>query len=260
MTYPRRAFGIFSLEVPPGLFEDDEAPFGYDAALTGYEAVTLRIRRMSPGSAAALADVLRLLCDTPPQPVTAAGAAHLWPGLAAREATGYRLRHYLFESQGQVIHGRIDVSDALWTDYGVFLEAALLSLDLGEAPAPTLPLFPGAPLPEIAARPAEEHPVDALKRRLANASGEIMALIGAARFEAAETLARSIDADIYGAVALAGAYEAALTAAPTDPALLERALYWAACALPSPQTAYEADEFSAALEAREARLRAIARS
>ena len=260
MVYPRRAFGIFSLEVPPGLFDEDDVPFGYDAALTGYEPVTLRIRRMSPGEAPTLAAVLQLLCDAPPEPVTATGASHLWPGLTTREAAGHRLRHYLFESQGQVIHGRIDVSDTLWTDYGVFLEAALLSLDLGEAPAPTLPLFPGDPLPEIADRPAEEHPVDALKRRLDEASDEIMALIAAARFSDAEAAARRIDADIYGAVALAGAYEAALTAAPADPALLERALHWAARALPSPHTAYEAHEYEAAFDAREARLRAIARS
>lgn len=259
MTYPRRAFGIFSLEVPPGLFDEDDAPFGYDAALTGYEPVSLRIRRMSPGEAPALAAVMRLLCDAPSRAVTATGAANFWPGLTAREAAGHRLRHYLFESHGQVIHGRIDVSDALWADYGVFLEGALLSLDLGEAPAPTLPLFPGEGLPEITDRPAGEHTVDALSRRLAEVSGEIVALIGAARFAEAEAAARRIDADIYGAVALANAYETALTAAPADPGLLERALHWAARALPSPQTAYEAKDFAAALEAREARLRAIAR-
>lgn len=260
MAYPRRVFGIFSLEVPPGLFDEDEAPFGYDASLTGYEPVTLRIRRMSPGGAPTLAAVLQRLCDTPPESVTAAGSAHLWPGLSAREAAGHRLRHYLFESQGQVIHGRIDVPDALWTDYGVFLEAAMLSLDLGEAPAPTLPLLPGEGLPEIALRPPEVDPVDTLKRRLAEASGEIMSLIGAARFAEAEAAARRIDADIYGAVALAQAYEAALAASPADPALLERALHWAARALPSPQTAYEGREYDAELKAREARLRAIARS
>ena len=222
MAYPRRAFGIFSLEVPPGLFDEDDAPFGYDAALTGYEPVTLRIRRMSPGDATALSDILQALCDGPPMPVCAAGAAHLWPGLTARETAGHRLRHYLFESHGQVIHGRIDVPDALWTDYGVFLEAAMLSLDLGEVPAPTLALFSGEGLPEIALRPPEEDPVDALKRRLAEASGEIMSLIGAARFAEAEAAARRIDADIYGAVALAQAYETALAASPADPALLER--------------------------------------
>lgn len=260
MAYPRRAFGIFSLEVPPGLFDEDEAPSGYDAALTGYEPVTLRIRTMPAGDAPTLAAVLQSLCDGPPQPVTAIGAAHLWPGLSARDAAGYRLRHYLFESQGQVIHGRIDVPDALWTDYGVFLEAAMLSLDLGRAPAPTLPLFPGAPLPEIVARPPEEDPIDALKRRLGEASGEIMALIGAARFAEAEAAARRIDSDIHGAVALAQAYEAALAASPADPALLERALHWAARALPSPQTAYEGREFEAALASTEARLKALARS
>ncbi len=260
MVYPRRAFGIFSLELPPGLFDEVDAPFGYDAALTGYEPVTLRIRRIAPGSAPTLAAVMHPLCDAPPQPVTAAGEAHFWPGLSARETSGHRCRHYLFESNGQVIHGRIDVPDSLWTDYGVFLEAALLSLDLGESPAPTLSLFPGAGLPEIAARPPEEHPVEALKRRLADVSGDVMVLIRGARFDEAETLVRRIDADIYGAVALAGAYEAALTAERADPVLLARALHWAARALPSPQTADEARDYEMAFEVREARLRALARS
>ncbi|MEX1249715.1 MAG: hypothetical protein WEA77_00770 [Hyphomonas sp.] len=123
-----------------------------------------------------------------------------------------------------------------------------------------MPLFPGAGRPEIAVRPHGEYPVDALRRRLADASGEVMALIRASRFDEAETLVRRIGADIYGAVALADAYEAALTAAPGKPVLLARALQGAACAFPSPQTAHEARDCEKALEAREARLRALARS
>ncbi len=112
--------------------------------------------------------------------------------VARRRPCARRLCHYLFESQGQVIDNRINAADALWADYGTFRAPALPSLDLGESPALTRPLFSGATARHC--RPAEEHPVDALRRRLTNAAGEVNALVGAARFAGAEALALATNA------------------------------------------------------------------
>lgn len=259
MAFRRQQFGRLSLEVPPGLFEDDEAPAGYVVALTALAPATLRIRMIDPAGAASLSDVMARLIEAPPAEVSAAGENFLWPGLAATVPGEPRDMHFLFESAGQVILGVATAPNALWADYGTFLEGAMRSIDPGGVPVPTLPLFPGQGLPDIRQRPAEEDPAETRRRRLGDASGEAVALILALRFEEAETLIRRIDADIYGSNALARAYETALERAPDAPGLFDRALHWACRAYPSPHTAFEAEQYDTALQADEARLRKIAR-
>ncbi len=258
MAFQRRHFGGLSLEVPPGLFEDDEAPAGYAIALTALEPATLRLRMIDPAGAASLSDLMDNLAGAPPVEVSAAGESFLWPGLAALVPGEPRVVHYLFETAGQVVHGLAAAPNDLWADYGTFLEAAMLSLDPGGTPVPTLPLFPGQGLPDVREKPLEEDPAEARRRQLDEASGEALALILALRFDEAETLIRRLDADIYGANALARAYETALGRSPAEPSLFDRALHWARSAVPEPHTAIEAEQYATATEAREARLREIA--
>lgn len=258
MRYPRRPFGPVSLEVPPGLFDDDEAPPGFLVALTALAPATLRIRCLSPGGAACLAAILSALAPGEAEEVAASGDGHLWPGLAVRVPGPTRARHFVFESEGQVFHGAAVAPEDLWEDYGVFLERAMLTIDPGGRPAPSLPLRPAGGLPRARPRPAEEDPVDAARRRLAAAAPQAAGLIAALRFDEAEALIRQIDADIQGAVALSGLYEAALVASPGEPAILARAILWARSAFPEPHAALEAEAYRSAAEAHEARLRKIA--
>lgn len=73
MIYPRRLFGSLSLEVPPGLFPDDEAPEGCVAALTAAVPAILRIRTIELAGALDLADVLRRAGGGPPRQVFCCG-------------------------------------------------------------------------------------------------------------------------------------------------------------------------------------------
>lgn len=256
--WPRRPFGEISLAIPPGLFEDDEAPPGCLAALTTIAPATLRIRRVNPGSETSLAGLLSGFTDAPPQ-ADQAGEGHVWPGLRAEQPGEPRRVHFLFETESRVYHGLAEAPGDLWTDYGTFLEAVMRSLDIGEAPSPRLPLFAGQGAPDVAGRVPEPDPVEAARGRLAEASGEARALILAHRFEEAEALLRAIDADIQGAVALAADYEAALAASPSDRLILDRAIYWARAAFPAPHTAYEARDYARGAAEAEARLRSVFR-
>ena len=257
MAYPRRCFGKVSLEVPPGLFEDDEAPSGFLVALTAIAPATLRIRTLSPGNAASLAEIMAGLCPSLPQDVTATGRKHVWPGLAAAMPGDPHRVHYLFESRGDVFHGLAEAPADLWTDYGPYLEGAMLSLDLGEKPRPSLPLHGAQVAPEVRATQPAQDSIGDIKRRLGAAEADVIRLILSGRFDEAEARLRAIDADIYGANALAHAYEAALERAPADARIYTRALHWARSTFPDPHTAVEAEQFRAAIADAEERLRQI---
>lgn len=260
MTYPRRWFGGLSLEVPPGLFADDEAPEGCAAALTAAAPATLRIRMIDLAGAADLSEVLRRAGGGAPRQVSAAGEAYVWPGLSAATDGAPRAVSYAFESEGRVWWGTLCVPDDLWNDYAPFLEGAMLSLDIGRRPVPTVPLFAGSAVPVISERAVLPDPVDGIRQRLAEITGETVRLILELRFDEAEAAVRQVDSDIYGANALADAYEAALQRNPSDPTLLDRANFWAHSAYPEPHTAIEAEDYRAGAAARVARLRDIFRA
>lgn len=259
MIYPRRWFGGLSLEVPPGLFADDEAPDGCVAALTAVAPAMLRIRMIHLAGAADLSEVLRRAGGGAPQQVLAMGEAYVWPGLSAATGGAPREVSYAFESEGQVWWGTLCVPDDLWNDYAPFLEGAMLSLDIGKRPAPTVPLFAGSAVPVISERTVLPDPVDGMRQRLAEMSEEVIRLILDLRFDEAEAAVRQVDGDIYGANALADAYEAALHQNPSDPTLLDRAIFWAQSAYPEPHTAIEAEDYRAGAAARVGRLRSAFR-
>lgn len=259
MIYPRRWFGGLSLEVPPGLFADDEAPDACVAALTAVAPAMLRIRMIDLAGAADLSEVLRRAGGGAPQQVLAMGEAYVWPGLSAATGGAAREVSYAFESDGQVWLGTLCVPDDLWNDYAPFLEGAMLSLDIGKRPAPTVPLFAGSAVPVISERMVLRDPVDGIRERLADMAEEVIRLILELRFEEAEAAVRQVDSDIYGANALADAYEAALQRNPSDPTLLDRAIFWAHSAYPEPHTAIEAEDYRAGAAARVARLRSVFR-
>ncbi|MFN7180290.1 hypothetical protein [Hyphomonas sp.] len=254
--WPRRQFGDISLAIPPGLMEDDEAPPGCLVALTALAPATLRIRKIGIGAATSLADILSGLTEAPPQR-DQAGQGHVWPGLRAEPQGAPCRMHFLFESGGAAYHGLAEAPADLWADYGIFLEAVMRSIDPGGTPSPRLPLFTGQGVPDVTERAPVADTVEDIRRRLDEVSGEAVALIVALRFGEAEALVRHIDADIYGANALAGAYEAALEQSPEAPGLFDRALYWARSAFPDPHTPLEAEQYDSALKASEARLRKI---
>lgn len=256
--WPRRQFGEISLAVPPGLFEDDEAPSGCLAALTALAPATLCIRRIDPGEVSSLAELMASFTDAPPR-ADQAGEHHIWPGLRAEPPGEPRRMHFLFESDGVAYSGLAEAPSDLWTDYGTFLEAVMRSLDIGGAPSPGLPLFAGQGAPDVAERPPEPDPVETARRHLTEASGEARALILQHRFAAAESLLRAIDADIQGAAALAAAAETALAASPSDALILTEAIRWARAAFPQPHTAHEADDYARAADEAEARLRSLFR-
>ena len=257
MTYPRRSFGAVSLEVPPGLFEDDEAPPGFLVALTAIAPATLRIRTLAPGKAASLVEIMAGLCPSLPKDVTANGRKHAWPGLASAMPGDPHRVHYLFESGGKVFQSLAEAPANLWADYGPYLEGAMLSLDLGEKPRPSLPLHGAHAAPVVHATQPAQDPVEDIKRQLAAAEADVIRLILSSHFDEAEARLRTIDADIYGANALAHAYEAALERAPTDARIYDRALHWARSTFPDPHTAVEAEQFGAAIADAEERLRLI---
>ena len=250
MAYPRRWFGAFSLEVPPGLFPDDEAPADCAAALTALVPATLRLRTIPLAGAADLAEVLSRAGGGPPRQVTATGEEHVWPGLSATMDGAPHEVVYAFESEGQVWLGTLSVPGDLWNDYVPFLEGAMLSLDIGARPRPTVSLFAGSAVPVISERMFLPEPVESMRQRLAQIDGETVRLILDLRFDEAEAAVRQIDGDIYGANALANAYEAALRRNPTDQAILSRAIIWARNAFPEPHTALEAETYRNAAEAR----------
>jgi hypothetical protein len=257
MSWRRQTFGPISLAVPPGLFADEEAPPGCLAALTAIAPATLRLRIIQPGGARSLEAVMAGLTSATAAAVESAGKGYVWPGLRAQEDTEPQRVHFLFETGGQVFHGLAEAPGHLWQDYGTFLEAVMCSLDPGEAPRPTLPLFRTAPVPQSRRREPPPDPVEQVRLRLDEVSGEVRGLILDGRFAEAEARLRAIDGDIQGAVALAAAYETALAAAPTSAAILERAVYWARSAFPDAHTAVEAGAYRAAAEEAEARLKAI---
>lgn len=257
MAYPRRRFGAFSLEVPPGLFPDDEAPAEYAAALTALVPATLRIRTIPLAGAADIAEVLSRAGGGPPRRVLAAGAEHVWPGLSATMDGAPHEVVYAFESEGQVWLGTLSVPGDLWNDYAPFLVGAMVSLDIGKRPAPTVPLFAGSAVPVISERTFLPDPVETMQQRLAEMAGGAVRLILDLRFDEAEAAVRQIDSDIHGANALANAYKAALRRNPTDQAILSRAIIWARNAFPEPHTALEAETYRRAAEARVAELLSI---
>ncbi len=257
MAYPRRRFGAFSLEVPPGLFPDDAAPAEYAAALTALVPATLRIRTIPLAGAANLAEVLSRAGGGPPRQVSATGEEYVWPGLSATMDGAPHEVVYAFESGEQVWLGTLSVPGDLWNDYAPFLEGAMVSLDIGARPAPTVPLFAGSAVPVISERTFPPDPVETMRQRLAEMAGEAVRLILDLRFDEAEAAVRQIDSDIYGANALADAYEAALRRNPTDQAILSRAIIWARNAFPEPHTALEAETYRSAAEARVAGLMSI---
>lgn len=258
MTYPRRRFGAISMEAPPGLFEDDEAPADCIAALTATVPATLRLWKIDADDAPDLSGLMARLCDGVAREVAAVGE-YVWPGLAADVEGATRATHYLFEHDGAVIHGVASAATELWPDYGPFLEMAMLSLDVGTPPLPYLPLFVGGGTPEVTRKPEVESASASLERRLAAAEAQARDLIARGQFDDAEALIRAVDADIRGASALMRAYEAVLEQAPTDGRIFERALYWARAALPEPHTAIEAEQNASAIAEREARLSRIHR-
>ena len=257
MAYPRRRFGAFSLEVPPGLFPDDEAPAEYAAALTALVPATLRIRTIPLAGAANLAEVLSRAGGGPPRQVSATGEEHVWPGLSAAMDGAPHEVVYAFESEGQVWLGTLSIPGEHWNDYAPFLEGAMVSLDIGTRPAPTVPLFAGSPVPVILERTFLPDPVETKRQRLAEIAGEAVRLILDLRFDEAEAAVRQIDSDIHGANGLANAYEAALRRNPSDQAILHRAIIWARNAYPEPHTALEAETYRNAAEARVAGLMSI---
>jgi hypothetical protein len=259
MAYQRRQYGPVSVDVPPGLFDDDEATPGLIAAFTAIAPATLRIRKADLAGAPDLATAMAALCRGAIRTVTATGTKHTWPGLAADLPGDPHCVHYLFESRGEAWHGVAQAPADLWADYGPFLEGVMCSLDIGAKPQPTLPLTGKAPAPQVSEKPVLPDPVEEKKRRLTDASTEAIALILALRFEEAETRLRAIDADIYGANALAHAYETALERAPADARIYTRALHWARSTFPDPHTAIEAEQFGAAIADAEERLRRIHR-
>lgn len=258
MIYPRRSFDGFTLEVPPGLFEDDEAPEECAAALTAAAAATLRIWKVGPVNYGDLASALAGFCRSAPGEIDALGENFLWPGLAAdEEAAGFRKTHYVFENDGVLYYGVAAAPDYLWADYGPFLEGAMLSLDICARPSPRLPLRASGQPPAIRRRPAPADPIGKMRRALAAASDAAIACVLERRFDDAENLIRSIDSDIYGANALAEIYASAVAAAPADDEIFARALHWARRGFPDPHTAEEAARYAGAVDEREARLRSL---
>jgi len=114
----------------------------------------------------------------------------VWPGLSAATDGAPRAVSYAFESEGQVWWGTLCVPDDLWNDYAPFLEGAMLSLDIGRRPAPSVPLFAGADVPVISERAALPDPVDVMRQRLAEMAAETVRLILALRFDEAEARVR----------------------------------------------------------------------
>ncbi len=259
MSFPRRSFGHISLEVPPGLFEDDEAPAGFLAALTATAPATLRIQTLEPAGASSLAARLSSLCSSAPQTVTATGKKHTWPGLSAKDSGDLHRVHYLFESGGKILHGLAEAPADLWADYGPYLEGTMLSLDAGQKPRPSLPLFAKQGTPMVTDKPPVPDPVKIIQDKLAEAKAAAIALILSGRFDEAEARLLAIDADVYGATTLAHAYELALVKSPSDTGVFARALHWSRSRFPDPHTSIEAEQFSAAIAEHEERLRQIYR-
>lgn len=258
MTYPRRNFDGFTLEVPPGLFEDDEAPRDCAAALTAAAPAALRIWKIEPVNYGDLATALAGFCRAAPREIDALGENFIWPGLAANEdSAGLRKTHYVFESRGVLYYGVAAAPDDLWADYGPFLEGAMLSLDIGERPSPTLPLRASGRPPAIKRRPAQADLMDEMRKALTAASGAAIACVLQQRFDDAEKLIQNIDGDIYGANALAEIYALAVEATPADDEIFDRALHWARRGFPDPHTADEAARYAEAVGEREARLKAL---
>lgn len=257
MTYPRRRFGAVTMEAPPGLFEDDEAPSDCIAALTAIAPASLRLWKIDPDGAPDLSALMARLCDGAVREMAAIGEEHVWPGLAADVAGDIRETHYLFEHDGAVIYGVARAPHELWPDYGPFLEMAMLSLDIGARPSLYLPLFAGAGTPDVSPKPEVESPSAALARRLDAAAPEAQRLIAQLKFDDAEALVRAIDSDIRGASMLMRVYEAALAQAPSNARIFDRALYWACAALPEPHTEIEAEQNESAIVEREAQLKRI---
>ncbi len=112
-------------------------------------------------------------------------------------------------------------------------------------------------------------PLDALRRRLAQAAQHALPEVRAGRFDAADALVLAVDRDIQSAVMLGAMYTAALREAAEDgtresrpehfAALHERALHWRLSAYPEPHTAYEADDYSAGRDSDRAELAALLR-
>lgn len=260
MAYPRRRFGAFSLQVPPGLFPDDEAPADCAAALMALVPATLRIRTIPLAGAADLAEVLSRAGGGPPRQVLATGEEYVWPGLSATMDGAPHEVAYAFESEGQVWLGTLSVPGDLWNDYAPFLEGAMMSLDIGMRPRPTVPLIAGSAVPVISEKTLPPDPVETTRQRLAEMAGETVRLILDLRFDEAEAAVRQLDSGIQGANALANAYEAALRRTPADQAILDRAVIWARNAFPEPHTAIEAEAYRSAAEARVAKLMGIFRN
>lgn len=255
MTYPRQQFGALSLEVPPGLFVDDEAPCGYVVALSAVVPATLRVRMTTLSGASDLSAMIAGLQGAQPREVEAISEAYVWPGLAADIPGEPQQTHYFFESDGQVWHGIVEAPCDLWADYAPFLEGAMLSLDLGEQPAPTVSLFGASSLPIISEKAPLQDTGAEMRRRLAEVSDQALALILAGRSSEAEAIVRELDGDASGANVLADVYEAALEQNSSEPGLLERAIFWVRSSFPEPHTAIEAEEYRSAASQRENHLR-----
>jgi hypothetical protein len=252
MGYPRRHFGPISLEVPPGLIADDAG-----------DALVRLVAPAAPASLSVLmieaSGSIRSLDQLSPtgarlSRVEADDGDHSWPGLRAA-LTG--AVHYGFESGGVIFVGVAECPEGLWTDYGAFLEATMLSLSLGVRPSPTLALLNGEAPPSAGAPAPKPDPVAERRKALAGARAAAAQLISANHFDEAEAMIRAIDADIGGAVVLADLYEAALANAPGDASLFDRSVSWARRCWPEPHTAIEAEEHAAGAAEREARLNAL---
>lgn len=132
----------------------------------------------------------------------------------------------------------------------------MLSLDIGKRPSPMLPLRASGQPPAIKRRPAPADPMGGIRNALPAASGAAIACVLERRFEDAERLICKIDADVYGANALAEIYASAVEAAPADDEIFDRALHWARRGFPDPHTAEEAERYATAIDERVARLKA----
>lgn len=275
MTYPRYYFGNgalqFSLELPPGLFADDMA-----GASAGAGEPLAVYRSLADGPALAVAVLAAEGADSLLEAMQAAGASfpaehaveascggpeRSHHGLLWREQGGGWVRTRLaIECGGVILVASAEAPAGLWTDYGTFAEQAMMTIQVSHPAAPPeLPLRPGA-VPPPDGEPVIDPGIaerELRDRILRDAEAAASTLIAQGRHDEAVACVRAVDSDLRGANVLARLFETALASA-RDPGqadvLYALARDWGWRSIPSPQTAVEGEQHSAALADIEARL------
>lgn len=275
MTYPRYSFGNgilkFSLELPPGLFADEiaGASAGAGEPLVVFRSIAdgpaLVVAVAVAGGAASLIDALQAagaaFLTSDAFEASCGGPARSHHGLLWREqGAGWIRSRFALECGGVVLVAAAEAPAGLWNDYGTFAERAMMTIEVSyPATAPELPLLPSG-VPPADGDPVADPRIEEDARRdraIRDAEAAAGALIAQGRHEEAVALVSATDADIRGANVLARQFERALSSASDAgqaDVLYALARDWAWRSLPSPQTAVEGEQHSAALADIEARL------